>query len=216
MLRIIRSAENLSLSMVEDAEVGSVGSGDCEDGIIKKSPLISKNLNGATSYLTPKAKLAFTQWRKAFTKAPILQHFDPQCYIRTETDVSGYAIGRVLSQLTLDNLGQWHLVAFYLQKMIPAKTWYKPHNGELFAIVEAFKTWRHYLENCKHKVLMLTNYNNLRHFMNTKNLTSRQVRWAQELFRYHFRIDYCQSKVNRAADALFCFPQRNKDEEEKL
>ena len=57
--------------------------------------------------------------------------------------------------------------------MIPAKTRNKTHNGELLAIVEAFKTWRHYLEDCKPKVLVLTNYNNLRRFMDIKNLSSK-------------------------------------------
>ena len=41
-----------------------------------------------------------------------------------ETDVSNYAIDRFLSQLTSNNLGQWHLVAYYLHKIISAKTWY--------------------------------------------------------------------------------------------
>ena len=201
--------------MAEDGEVGSIG-GDCEDETVKRSPLTSKNSNRATSYLTPNAKQAFTKLRQAFTKALILRHFDPKCHIRIKTDASGYAISGVLSQLTLDNLDQWHLVVFYSQKMIPAKTRYKTHDGEFLAIVEAFKTWRHYLKGCKHKVLVLTNHNNLRRFMDTKSLSSRQVRWAQELSRYHFRIDYRQGKANGAADALSRFPQRNKDEEEKL
>ena len=61
-------------------------------------------------------------------------------------DASGYAISGIFSQLTLDNLGQWYLVAFFLQKKIPAEIKYETYNGELLAIVEAFKTWRHYLE----------------------------------------------------------------------
>ena len=162
--------------MAEDVELGSIGSGgDCEDKTVEKSPLISKNLNGATSYLTPGTKQIFTQLRQAFTKAPILWHFDSECYIRIETDASGYAIGGVLSQLTLDNSGRWHPVAFYSRKMIPAETRYETHDGELLAIVEAFKTWRHYLEGCKHEVLVLTDHNNLRRFMETKSLSFRQV-----------------------------------------
>ena len=67
-------------------------------------------------------------------------------------------------------------MAYYFQKMIPGKTWYKTQDGELLAIVEAFKTWRHYLESCKHEVLVLTDYNNLYCFMETKSLSSCQVR----------------------------------------
>ena len=100
--------------------------------------------------------------------------------------------------------------------MIPAETRYKTHDGKLLAIVEAFKTWRHYLEGCRHKVLVLTDYNNLCQFMDTKSLSSRQVRWAQELFQYHIRIDYRQCKANGAADALSRFFQRSPEGEKKL
>ena len=100
--------------------------------------------------------------------------------------------------------------------MILAETRYETYNGELLAIVEAFKTWRHYLKGCKHEVLVLTDHNNLRRFMNTKSLSSRQVRWAQELSRYHFQIDYCQGKANGAANALSQYPQRSAEEEETL
>ena len=185
MLRTTRSANNLSLLMAEDAEVGSIG-GDCDNEHVEKSPLTFKNSNGAMDYLTSGAKRAFTQLRQAFTKALILRHFEPECYIWIETHASGYAIGGLLSQLTSNNLGQWHLVAFYSQNMIPAETWYKTHNGKLLAIVKAFKTWRHYLEGCKHDLLVLTNHYNLRRFIDTKSLSSRQFRWVQELSRYYF------------------------------
>ena len=47
-------------------------------------------------------------------------------------------------------------------------------------------------------------------------MSSRQIRWAQELFRCHFRINYCQSKTNKAVDALFCFPPKSLNKEKKL
>ena len=127
--------------MAEDAGIGSIGDGaNCENETVEKSPLTSNNSNGATGYLIPDAEQPFTQLRQTFTKALILQHFDSEYHIQIETDVPGYAIGGVLSQLTLDKLGRWHSIAFYSQKMIPAKTRYKTHNGKLLVIVEAFKT----------------------------------------------------------------------------
>ena len=171
----------------------------------KKSSKSGNSTNSdATKYgpkfLIPDARTAFNRLRLAFTKALIFWHFDPECHIRIETDASGYAISGVLSQMTSGtnpdgvvtkaDLGQWHPVAFFSRKMIPAETRYETHDGELLAIVEAFKTWRHYLEGCKHEVLVLTDHNNLCRFMNTKSLSSRQVRWAQELSQYHFQIDY--------------------------
>ena len=185
---------------------------------LSKSKNLSKSKKTVRSseFLTLGAKLAFTELRQAFIKAPILYHFDPECYIRIETDVSGYVIGGVFSQLTSDNLGQWHLVAFFSRKMIPAETRYETHDGELLAIVETFKIWRHYIEGSQHEVLVLTNYNNLRRFMEKKSLSSRQVRCTQELSHYHFWTHYCQGKANRAADALSRYLERSVKEEETL
>ena len=146
--------------------------------------------SGATktgpSLLTPEARSAFNCLRLAFTKAPILRHFDPECNIWIETDASGYAIHGVLSQLasktsldgvvTKTDLGQWHPVTFFSRKIIPAEIQYKTHNGELLAIVKAFKMWHYYLEGCKHEVLVLMDHNNLRYFMDTKSMSFRQVR----------------------------------------
>ncbi len=117
--------------------------------------------------------------RQAFLEAPILNHFDPERHIRIETDVSGYAIGGILSQLTFDDSGRWYPVVLFSRKMISTETRYETHDSELLAIVEAFKTGRHYLKGCKHEVLMLTDHNNLQHFIDTKSLSSRQVWWAQ-------------------------------------
>ena len=166
--------------------------------IKSKKPSKSGNLpnfnakEAGPNFLTPEARATFNRLRLSFTKAPILWHFDLECHIWIETDASGYSIGEVLSQLasgsspngvvTEANLSQWHPIAFFFRKMIPAETQYKTHDGELLAIVEAFKTWHHYLEDCKYEVLVLTDHNNLRCFMDTKSLSSRQVRWAQKLF----------------------------------
>ena len=57
---------------------------------------------GEPIFLTPGAKETFNHLKQAFIEAPILRHFDPECHIRIEIDVSGYAIGRVLSQLSSD------------------------------------------------------------------------------------------------------------------
>ena len=52
--------------------------------------------------------------------------------------------------------------------------------------------------------------------MDTKSVSFRQVRWAQELSCYHFQIDYCQSKTNGAANALSRFSQQDDKEQDNL
>ncbi len=98
--------------------------------------------------------------REAFVEASILKHFDLERHIQIEMDASGYTIDGIFSQLTSDDWGRWHPIAFFSKKMIPAETRYETHNGELLAIVEVFKTWKHYLEGCKYKVLILIDHNN--------------------------------------------------------
>ena len=176
---------------LDESEIDNIEVDSGEVEVEEKGWISSKSKKTKSDFLTSGARKAFTELRQAFIKAPILHHFDLKCHIRVETDASGYAIGGVLSQLTSDDLGRWHPVAFFSRKMIPAETRYETHDGELLAIVEAFKTWRHYLEGSQHEVLVLTNHNNLCRFMETKSLSSRQVRWAQKLSRYHFQIDYC-------------------------
>ncbi len=154
--------------------------------------------------------------RQAFVETPILNHFDPERHIQIETDASGYAINGILSQLTSDDSGQWHPVAFFFRKMISAETRYETNDDELLAIVKTLKTWRHYLEGCKHKVLVLTDHNNLQRFMDTKSLSSRQIRWAQELLRYHFQIGYRQGKAKGTADTLSQYPQQSVEEKKTL
>ncbi len=74
----------------------------------KRSNLIKAHFSG-TDFLTSKAKKVFIYLRKAFTKALILRHFDLEYHIRIETDVSRYAIGSVLSQMTSDQYSSGHM-----------------------------------------------------------------------------------------------------------
>ena len=63
-----------------------------------KSKNLSKSQNTVGSdFLTPGAKLAFTELRQAFLISPIFHHFDPERHIWIKTDVSSYAISGVLS-----------------------------------------------------------------------------------------------------------------------
>ena len=202
--------------------------------LAKSGKKLSKNGNSTnfdatedgSKFLIPDARTDFNRLRLAFTEALILRHFDPECHIWIETNALGYAMSGVLSQLISEirpdgvvikiDLSQWHPIAFFSRKIIPAETQYETYNGKLLAIVKAFKTWHHYLEDCKHKVLVLTDHNNLCRFMDMKSLSSRQVRWAQELSRYYFQINYRQGKANVAANTLLRFPQRNQNEEDEL
>jgi hypothetical protein len=89
---------------------------------------------------------------RAFTDAPILNHFDPAKPIILQADASGFAIAGILNQD--DGFGILRPVNFYSQKCRGAEQYYNTYDRELLAIVDTMKQWRHYLEGVNHKVLI--------------------------------------------------------------
>ena len=144
---------------------------------------------------------AFGMLKDLFTTAPILRMFDPSLRTRMETDASGFALGAVISQLFSDLASmrnEWHPIAFWSRKMTGAERNYETHDGELLAIVAAFKEWRQYTEGSQHTVEVLCDHENLKYFMTTKVLNRRQARWAQYLASFDFEIFYRQGSLNPA------------------
>ncbi|KAL2010988.1 hypothetical protein VTN00DRAFT_3706 [Thermoascus crustaceus] len=74
--------------------------------------------------------------------------------------------------------------------MTPPELNYNIHDKELLAIMAAVREWRHYLEGAKHQVMIYCNHKNLAYFTTSKELTRRQVRWAEELAPYDIKITY--------------------------
>ena len=80
----------------------------------------------------------FTQECKlAFTSAPILTHWIPDCPLVVETDASDYALAAILSTYTPD--GELHPIPFHSQTFTSPELNYDIHDKELLAIFEAFQ-----------------------------------------------------------------------------
>jgi hypothetical protein len=118
---------------------------------------------------TRDAELAFWKLKKAFTEAPIHQHFDPTKPINLQTDTSGFAIAGILNRY--EGFGTCRPVNFYSRKCSPAEQNYDTYDRELLAIVEMMKQWRHYLEGTNHKVFIQCDYKNLEYFQTSKVLS---------------------------------------------
>lgn len=146
------------------------------------------------------AQDSFNNLKTAITSQPVLRHFDPNLPCIIETDASDFALGGVISQKSPD--GYNHPIAFYSRKLIPAELNYQIYDKELLAIVAVFKHWRHYLEFSKEPTIVLTDHKNLEYFSTTRNLSRRQVRWAELLGDFHYSIFFRSSKKNAAADSL--------------
>ncbi len=172
---------------------------------------------------TPVMNQSFAQLRDAFTRAPVLAHFDPARPICLKTVASGFAITGIISQQQdevcggvegavhgakgskLTNKGHWHPVAFWSRSMLPAERNYAVGDQEMLAIVMSCRHWRHYLEDARHLVEVLMDHHNLQRFMTTKSLTRRQARWWETLSGYNLNKVYRAGKKN-LANAPSCRP----------
>jgi hypothetical protein len=146
-----------------------------------------------------KQKEAFEKLKKDFTSAPMLMMYDPEKKLRMETDASDYALGAVLYQ---KDGRYWKPIFYHSRKFTKEELNYDVHDKELLAIVDAFGQWRAQLQGAKHEVEVFSDHQNLTAFTTTKKLNRRQVRWAELLSDYKFKIFHQKGSLNGAADAL--------------
>ena len=86
--------------------------------------------------------------------------------------------------------------------MTPAELNYDIYNKELLGIVTALREWRAFLYGTTEPFRVVIDYKNLTGFLTTKELNRRQVKWAEELTEYHFKIEHTKGTENTRADVL--------------
>ena len=156
-----------------------------------------------------KERTAFNELKRRLTSAPLLTIFNPEKEAILETDASDGAIGACLTQKGED--GKARPVAYFSRKMTGPEQNYDIHDKELLAVVEAFKNWRVYLEGLGQPVKVFTDHKNLLYWTTTKELNRRQVRWAETLSTFDFRISHVRGTENGGADALSRRPDYMRD-----
>jgi hypothetical protein len=142
---------------------------------------------------------AFTRLKTAFTRAPILVHWQPDHHLVVETDASDYAAAAVLSMHCDD--GELRPVAFMSRSFKGAELNYDVHDKELLAIYDAFRGWRHYLEGTPETIDVVTDHKNLEYFSTTKILTRRQARWSEYLSAFNMVVCFRPGKLGGKPDA---------------
>jgi len=147
-----------------------------------------------------KQQEAFETLKKAMITEPILQHFDSEQPITIETDASDYAIGAICLQP--DEKGILHPIAYYPRKLKDPEHNYNIHDKELLAIVDALRKWDIYCKTTEPKIIILTDYKNLKYWKTKKDLNLWQARWGEQLANYDFTIRYRPGKLASKPDIL--------------
>ena len=145
-------------------------------------------------------RTSFLNLKERVTQAPVLAHFDRTRKTVAELDSSDYVNGGVLSQVGDD--GELHPVAYFSKTMLPAECNYEIYDKELLAIIRGFEAWEPELMACEQTIDVVTDHRALEYFMSTKKLSRRQVRWAELLSQFDFKIVYRPGRLNERADAL--------------
>ena len=70
----------------------------------------------------------------------------------------------------------------------------------MLAILHALTKFRQYLVGSRFKIK--TNHNNLKYFLEQKELNERQKKWVRKVHAYDFEIEYVKGKNNVVVDAL--------------
>ncbi|KAI1002161.1 hypothetical protein K3495_g6045 [Podosphaera aphanis] len=164
------------------------------------APLQDLTKKGTMFHWSDQHQKSFHRLKSLFITAPVLALWDGELETVLETDASGWATGGCLSQIKPG--GKLQSTAYYSKKLSPAEYNYDIHDKELLAIVRCLKEWRNELIGLKKPFQILTDHKNLKYFMTSKRLTERQVRWAQLLSDFNFKLKFRAGKHGGRPDAL--------------
>jgi hypothetical protein len=162
-------------------------------------PLTDLTKKGRPFNWDDKAQQAFEDLKQRFISDPILATFDPDRETVLEADASNWATGGVLSQY--DDNGDLRPCAYFSKKNLPAECNYEIHDKELLAVIRCLEEWDAELRSVK-SFTILTDHKNLEYFMKVRRLNERQMRWAEILARYCFKLSYRPGRLASRPDAL--------------
>ena len=131
----------------------------------------------------------------------MLAHYNLKLEMWIETNASNFVVAEILLQMHRKVLKP---VAYFSKKITLAECNYMIYDKKLLAIVNNFKTWRPELTSVSERqpVKVLTDHQNLKHFMTTKQLNCRQAKWAEFLSEFNFKISYRPAKKGKKPDIL--------------
>ena len=107
--------------------------------------------------------------------APILADFYLDRKTVIENGASDLALGSILSQYPGKLL---HAGTFHFRMLNDTERNYEIHEKKLWAILEAFREWKHYLLGADKPGMLYTDYQNLQYFLTTKVWNPRRMLWV--------------------------------------
>ncbi|ESK95209.1 hypothetical protein Moror_4032 [Moniliophthora roreri MCA 2997] len=193
-----------------------LGFGNFYRKFIRRFSEIAKPLNELTKKdkkfeWTTKCQLAFDTLKEKFLSEPVLIMPDTEKPFLIECDASKWATGAVLRQQGTD--GEWHPCGYISHSLTPTERNYEIYDREMFSIVRALMSWRHYLMGGKHPITILSDHKNLMFFKDAQKLNRRQARWSLFLSQFDLQLVHTPGTKMTQSDALSRRPDHVDDNE---
>ena len=159
---------------------------------------------------TDACQSAFTELKAALVDPPVLYNPDFDKPFILQTDVSGLAIGAMLSQE--DTGGCEHPISYYSRKVLPRETRYATIEKECLAVKLGIEKFSVYLTGRKFTVQ--TDHRALKWLNQMREQNSRLMRWSLALQPYQFQVVHRAGRQHANANALSridasqCFAQK--------
>ncbi|MCO5561070.1 hypothetical protein L7F22_014691 [Adiantum nelumboides] len=135
----------------------------------------------------------FPTLKEKTTTGPVLILPDVQKSFEVYCDACGRSLGTVLMQ-------EGRVIAYESRMFSKPEMTAQIYEKELLAVIHALPQWRHNLLEADFTVF--TDHQSLRYFLSQKQLSEKQMRWANILSQFHLRIVHVQGLKNVVADAL--------------
>jgi hypothetical protein len=145
-------------------------------------------------------QIAFEQLKKLVIEALVLSYFSFELETFLESDSSDYVSVEILSQKENDDLIR--SITYFSKILSSVECNYEIYDKELLTIIKCFEQWRAELQSIESSTNVLIDHKSLKYSMIIKKLNRRQIRWAEFLIEFEFKIAYQSEKKNDKADSL--------------
>jgi hypothetical protein len=153
----------------------------------------------------------FDELKKRVIEISILSYFFSKLETFVESNSFDYVSTEILSQEEKNELIKW--IIYFFKILFSIKCNYEIYDKELLIIIRCFEQWRVELQSIELFINVFIDHKSLEYFMIIKKLNKRQVKWAEFLVEFDFKIAYqSNEKIDKANSRIKRLNDKSKNQ----